>query len=125
MDGRITRGAPDWQIEVQKEHLQRDYLRFAEDQRLMRRASPTVLGRFLARQLPKTWPRSTQRMTDVEKDVGTGGVKWARERAYWYEFPPLEACRAAWDKKYGGPFDWPKDEAETERQSGDKDGDPY
>jgi hypothetical protein len=31
-----------------------------------------------------------------------------RERAYWYDFPTLEGCRKAWDKKYGGPFGWPQ-----------------
>lgn len=108
MDGRITRGSPGWQMSVQKDRLQSDYLRYAEDQRLFRRASPTVLGKFLNRHLPKTWPRSVQRMTDVERDDGHGHSRVVRERAYWYDFPSLDVCRKAWDKKYGGPFDWPE-----------------
>jgi hypothetical protein len=108
MDGRITRGAPGWESSVQKDRLQADYLRYAEDQRLFRRASPTVLGRFLTRQLSAPWPKSFQRMTDVERDDGRGHTTVVRERAYWYDFPPLDVCRKAWDKKYGGPFGWPE-----------------
>ena len=108
MDGRTTLGARGWQESVQKEHLQRDYLRYAEDQRLFRRVSPTVLGRLLARLLPAPWPKSIQRVTDVERDDGRGGTTWERMRIYWYDLPKLEACRVAWDKKFGGRTDWPE-----------------
>jgi hypothetical protein len=123
MDGRTTRGCHDWQTSVQKDHLQRDYLRFAEDQRFMRRASPTVLGRFLTRQLPKTWPRSVQRMTDVERDDGQGHTQVTRERCYWYDLPTLDVCRKAWDQRYGGPFDWPSDDIEADPAP--RKGEPY
>lgn len=125
MDGRTTRGASDWQREVQKEHLQRDYLRYAEEQRFMRRSSPTVLGRFLARILGKGWPKSTQRMTDVEVDDGRGHSTVKRERVYWYDLPSLEECRKLWDKKYGGPFDWPSDVADDPSVQTHLPDDPY
>lgn len=112
MDGRTTHGAQGWQESIQKEHLQRDYLRYAEDQRLFRRVSPTVLGRLLSRYLPKPWPKSVQRVTDVEKDDGRGGTTWERMRVYYYDLPKLEVCRAAWDKKFGGRTQWPDVEAE-------------
>jgi hypothetical protein len=107
MDGRSTSAAQGWQQSIQKEHLQRDYLRYAEDQRLYRRVSPTVLGRLLSRLLPKPWPKSVQRVTDIERDDGRGGTKWERARVYWYDLPALEICRQAWDKKFGGRTDWP------------------
>lgn len=113
-DGRTTRAAHDWQREVQKDHLQRDYLKYAEDQRFMRRASPTVLGRFLGRLLPEGWPKSNQRMTDVEYDDGRGGSQVRRERVYWYDLPDLDQCRAAWDAVYGGRHPWPKDDTRAE-----------
>jgi hypothetical protein len=127
MDGRTTRGAPGWQTSVQKDRLQADYLRYAEDQRLFRRASPTVLGRFLQRQLPKGWPKSLQRMTDVERDDGRGRTHVVRERAYWYDLPALEVCRKWWDQRYGGPFDWPQiEEDEGAPTQGELDGpEPY
>jgi hypothetical protein len=126
MDGRVTRGAPGWQSSVQKDRLQADYLRYAEDQRLFRRASPTVLGRFLTRHLPKGWPKSLQRMTDVERDDGHGRVNVVRERAYWYDLPALDICRKSWDQKYGGPFGWPEIEEETPQPvQGEMDREPY
>jgi hypothetical protein len=125
MDGRTTRGAPGWQSSVQKDRLQSDYLAYAESQRHFRRVSPTVLGRFLVRQLPASWPRSMQRMTDVERDDGRGHVEVVRERAYWYELPSLEICRNSWDKKYGGPFDWPEVEEDLPPTVQGKLSDPY
>lgn len=125
MDGRITRGATEWQTSVQKDRLQADYLRYAEEQRLFRRASPTVLGRFLARMLPKGWPRSVQRMTDVERDDGHGHSNVTRERAYWYDIPTLDVCRKMWDQKYGGPFDWPDETEEDNAPAPGAKRDPY
>ena len=106
-DGRVTRDAPDWHTEVQKDHLMRDYIKFSEDQKHMRRVTPTLLGRSLNRFLPEGFPKTTQRITDVERDDGRGGTRWARERVNWYTVPSLEACRDAWDKKYNTQFDWP------------------
>lgn len=124
MDGRITSGALGWQDTVQKDHLQRDYLLYADSQRLFRRASPTVLGRLLARLMPKPWPKSNQRVTDVERDDGRGGVTWERTRVYWYDIPNLETCRASWDKKFGGRTRWPEVE-EDEGQLVRDVSDPY
>lgn len=121
MDGRVTRGAKDWHREVQKDRLQKDYLEYTETQKFMRRASPTLLGRFLSRQMAKVpdqpnrgWPNSVQKMTDVEKWDEEGRTYTNRERVYYYELPSLEACRKAWDEKYGGPFDWPVDTTDPE-----------
>lgn len=112
MDGRTTAGSPQWDTTVQKAHLQADYLRYAESQRIMRRVSPTALGKFLSRVLPGEFPASVQRMTDVERDDGHGHTHVTRERAYWYDLPTLEESRAEWDRKFGGPYGWPRDDAE-------------
>ena len=110
MDGRITAGSNDWAQSIQKDRLHADYLRYAEGQRIMRRLSPTVLGRFLSRVMPGEFPRGVQRMTEVERDDGRGGVTMSRERAYFYDLPDLTDCRAEWDHRYGGPYAWPRDE---------------
>lgn len=125
MDGRITRGSSCWETSVQKDRLQADYLRYAEDQRLFRRASPTVLGRFLARQLPRPWPKSLQRMSDVERNDGYGHTQVVRERQYWYDFPSLEVCRKAWDQRYGGPFGWPEVDEDEGKPSQRELSEPY
>lgn len=117
MDGRTTAQSQDWQSNILKERVQADYLRYCEEQRIMRRVSPTALGKFLSRNLPKPYPISVQRMGDVEKHGHDGRIEVVRERAYWYTLPDLAACRAEWDKRYGGggSFNWPVDEADEPR----------
>lgn len=112
MDGRITSRSPGWLTSIQKEFLQGDYLRYAEHQRFLRRASPTALGRFLSRMMPDQYPISVQRMTDVEREDNHGHVRTDRERVYWYDLPSLEDCRKAWEERFGGSFDWPDDTVE-------------
>lgn len=110
MDGRTTATSQDWGQWIQKERVQSDYLRYCDAQKIMRRVSPTALGKFLSRSLPDGWPRGTQRMAEVEKTGADGRIEIVKERAYFYEMPSLEDCRAKWDEKYGGPFGWPTDE---------------
>jgi hypothetical protein len=114
MDGRITRNSASWATEVQKTTLHSDYLAYAEGQRIFRRASPSALGKFLARVMPVPFPASIQRMTDVSSRDDYGTETWRRERVYFYTVPDLESCRAEWDRRYGGPYAWPVDVAPEE-----------
>lgn len=111
MDGRTTRGAPGWLPSVMKDHLQSDYLAYAESQRAFRRVSPTVLGKYLKKYVGEykglPYPISVQKVADVERDDGQGHTKWVRERIYFYDLPSLEHCRQQWEQRYGGKFDWP------------------
>lgn len=127
MDGRTTRSSDGWETSVTKERIQRDYLQYAEDQRVMRRVSPTALGKFLSRVMPGNFPIGVQKMTDVMKTDEHGHTYQTRERAYWYDLPPLEACRERWDERYGGPFQWPEDKGYEEPKSRPRpnNNDPY
>lgn len=108
-DGRLPSTSAEWFSSSTKDRVHGDYLLFAERQRIMRRMSPSALGKFLGRELGEGWPRSTQRVGDVEKEDGRGGLRVVRERAYWYDFPPLETCRRAWDTRHGGKHPWPEE----------------
>jgi hypothetical protein len=112
MDGRTTASSNEWHTSVMKERLHQDYLRYAEAQKIMRRVSPTALGKFLSRVLDKPFPVSSQKMATLTKTDAHGMSYEARERAYFYELPSLENARASWDKRYAGGshFDWPKDD---------------
>lgn len=124
-DGRTTAAHNDWRTDLLKDAMHGDYLRYAEGQRIMRRVSPIALGRFLNRVMPGDWPRSTQRMTTVEKPNGDGQMEKIRERAYWYELPPLDVCRAEWEKKYGVGWAWPKDGTDAPTQTHERQREPY
>ena len=114
-DGRTVASNAEWLTEVPKEKLQADYQRYCEGQRIMRRISPTALGRFLNRVLPHPWPRSAQRLANIEKTTADGRIELVKERAYWYSLPNLQVCRDEWDRLYGGSWAWPTEEDEPPR----------
>lgn len=116
MEGRNLHEADGWQVEVLKADLQRDYITYAERQKIMRRASPTALGKFLKRVLPPGFPRTFQRWTDVSELDSYGHERVKKSKAWHYEFPNLEDARAWWDDRFGGPYPWP----EVDRAEGSK-----
>lgn len=116
MEGRTLSEADGWQGEVMKADLQRDYLLYAERQKIMRRASPTALGKFLKRVLPGQYPRTFQRWAEVSEQDQYGHERVRKSKAWFYELTGLEAARAHWDDRFGGPYQWPADEAEEPKE---------
>jgi hypothetical protein len=114
MEGRTMSEAGGWQQEVTKADLQRDYIAYTERQRIMRRCSPVALGKFLKRALPGPYPKTYQKFMDVTTGDGFGYERTMRMRAWCYEFPTLEAARAHWDDRFGGPYQWPTDNPPSE-----------
>lgn len=106
-EGRILREHDIWEKEIQKDQLQNDYISFMQRTGIIRKASATVLGKFLGRVCPNGVPRSYQRMARVKVIGGYGEELMVNRRTYFYEFPELGVCREHWDKHHGGPFNWP------------------
>lgn len=105
-EGRILKEHDCWEREVMKQSLQDDYINFMHRVGIIRKASPTVLGKFLGRVCPNGVPRSYQRMAKV-KSLGPYGEEFfTQRRVYFYELPNLEECRLQWDTHLGGPFKW-------------------
>lgn len=111
MDGRNLYFSDTWQGQVLKADLHRDYLLYAERQKIMRRASPTALGKFLRRVFPGQYPRPFQRWADVSEQDQYGHEKIRRSKAWFYELTALEVARAHWDERFGGPYPWPHEDA--------------
>lgn len=74
-----------------------DYVRHASRAGARRRSAETALGRFLRRVVPAGGTLSRKR-----HPLPTG------ERVPHYEFPTLEACRAAWDEQMKQRTAWPE-----------------
>lgn len=104
-DGNLT--GDGWTGEVAKSDLQRDYISYTERQRIMRRVSPTALGKFLKKALPSLWPRTFQRMADVSSMDKYGHEHLRRAKVWFYEFPSLKEAREHFDERFGGPYPWP------------------
>ncbi len=106
-EGRLLRDHDSWERNIMKNALQDDYIRFMQRIGIIRKASATVLGKFLGRVCPGGMPRSYQQMTRV-KEFGNFGEEFSvNRRMYFYELPEIEKCRGHWDKYHGGPFKWP------------------
>lgn len=106
-EGRILREHDTWEPEVQKNALQEDYIAFMQRIGIMRKSSPTILGKFLGRVCPGGMPRSYQRMAKVKVTNSYGEELQVTRRVYFYALPELEKCREYWDKSHGGGAKWP------------------
>lgn len=106
-EGRLLKEHDTWEREIMKDSLQDNYITFMQRIGIMRKSSPTVLGKFLSKVCPKGSVKSYQRMANVKILGSFGEEMMVNRRTYFYELPTLEACRAHWDAKHGGPFNWP------------------
>lgn len=102
-NGSLLRQHVSWTAPVFKEDLLDDYLSYMQRIGVQRRSTATALGRFIKTTMPAGWPRSKQHTRTYHNP---DGVRMS-ERAYAYEFPPLDECRAHWDRHFGGPYPWP------------------
>ena len=110
-DGRLTAGHRGWDTSIQKNDLYGDYVRFAEQQRINRRATPAALGMFLNRVLPEGYPGGGQRTTDVYRSDEYGNQVQTRERRYFYDMPELLVARQTWESNFGA-CNWPVEDPE-------------
>lgn len=103
-EGRFFQDHECWEQDIVKTELQNDYILFLQRMGILRKVSPTILGKFLGRICPEL--KSHQRMARV-KMVGNYGEEYTvNKRVYCYQFSSIEECRAHWDKHHGGPFSW-------------------
>jgi Mesyanzhinovviridae DNA primase len=106
IEGRVLKEHDNWEREVMKEYLQNDYIAFMTRMGILRKNSPTVLGKFLGRVCPGGMPKSYQKMTRLKVADNFGQEMMVQRRVYFYTLPELAACRSNWDTHHGGPFHW-------------------
>lgn len=107
-EGRVLKEHDCWEREIMKNPLQDDYVLYMQRVGILRKASPTVLGKFLGRVCPGGVPRSFQRPAKIKVQGSYGEELLVTRKVYFYELPELSACREQWDKHHGGPFKWPE-----------------
>jgi hypothetical protein len=94
-NGRLCDDENFWADSILCDALIQDYIRYTQAFNISRRGNATQLGRFLRRLVPSL--NRTQRVVACEDDMG----EMKRQRAYVWQFPPLDVCRELWEKKYG------------------------
>jgi hypothetical protein len=117
--GSIAEGE-EWVEWVPAGHMHWDYYQFSDVVR-QDKAIPTVVGLFLRKALPK---HERNRIRRSHESYNLAGDKCTKERDYWYRMPSLDACRAHFDEKFGGPYEWP-DVTEVQAFDDDEDQGAY
>lgn len=111
-EGRMLKTDQDWKGRVVKESLYQDYINDLKDQGRNFRMSLTGFGKFMSRAFPPNKLLSRQEMMDVPWINEHGFEVLIKKRVYVYHLPPLAEVRDFWDRNMGGPFQWPKVEAQ-------------
>lgn len=100
-EGTLLKGVVGWPKEVAKEGLQSDYLDYCLKLRNQKPMTPTALGKFLNRAMPADYPRGFQKWTNRVTYDEDGEPRQERDRVYFYEVAPIQACRDHWEKNWG------------------------
>lgn len=107
--GEILTRSGGWTKRAPVHALHQDYVHFMQDIGAMRKSTPVVLGKHLARFNPPAFPK---RRYEVCADETTG----VDGRRPVYFFPSLDECRKYWDDKYF-TGEWIIDEPEIVQKS--------
>jgi hypothetical protein len=107
--GKVLVEHEKWEKAVLVEALTADYVEYARAFSINnRRGSATKLGIFLKQACCGELTRKQGSGTVVINDRSIN-------RPYYYVLPDLQVLRKWWDKKYGGPYDWPDPEKHEEK----------
>lgn len=107
LEGRLLIKNSEWDGKVRKHELLADYTNHMLRVGVQRRATPTALGRFLARVCPTGFPKIYQDWDEEITLDSFGHEKTIKQRPYFYEFPDVEILRKYWDERHGSVGDWP------------------
>ena len=116
-DGRLLDEHEGWQQEISVEEIKLDYFEQMKLQNVQRRGTANKLQAFLE----KACPGLTRLQARESLNLNGRMIK----RPYVYQFPTLNKLRDHWDKKFGGPYPWPKMAEMAERSSASESGDPF
>lgn len=116
--GRLLESHNKWEEWVIKQQLIDDYTNLAKQFNYQRRGNETQLGRFLSYMVPGLQTKQKNASLKVYMSDGSGiAFDEAPRRYYHFIFPSLEACRAAWDSKFGKTM-WPDPIEDDENMKG-------
>lgn len=106
-DGQLLFEHNDWQTEVKVADLQDDYVEHLKATGVQRRATPTAMGKFLTRIIGGGTLRNFQKMIKEDVVGADGFTRQVQRRARFYGLPPLDDCRANFERLYDIEPDWP------------------
>lgn len=104
-NGKVGRGDEGWRVEVPKEELLGDLNRYMERQKVMRRPSPTLVGKFMKRVMEEGFPQLISREAEQYYTDEYGQQRSRQANVTFFVLQNLDICREIWDKRYG-QFKW-------------------
>lgn len=90
----------EWEQEVECTALQEAFYERMKMVGIQRRASPTALGKFLQRVLPRGYPRSYQKIVTRTVTDGQGFSFEQKARPRHYGLPTLAECRRHFEERF-------------------------
>jgi hypothetical protein len=124
-EGRLNQESEVWESDIQKDTLFLDYVEHQKLVGIFRRATPTTLGKFLAKVCPEGYPKSLQKLITVKIPDGQGWSKEVKRRPYFYQFPDLETLRSHWDTHFQTGEAWQQVSQEPVHQQTIHQGEPF
>ncbi len=106
-DGCLLPHLDAWPQEPLIDELVDDFSNYRKSwSRRTEKTNSTILGQHLRKFLPANGWKKVQAYGQRTVRLADGSeMNKARPRIY-RDFPTLQECRAHWDKKFGGPFNW-------------------
>ncbi len=110
-DGRLLDEHEGWSREISVEEVKVDYFEQMKLQNTQRRGTSNRLQSFIEKACPGVVRVQSRESLNIHGRM--------IRRPYIYQLPPLEELREHWDKKFGGPYPWPKIDVLADNQPGD------
>ena len=98
--GQLRYDETEWSENITKSEFREQYLKFCCDIGWRHKLIDRQFGKELKKLCPKITPRY------LKIDIDSSGVK----REWFYQLPPLDVCRDAFEKKIGMEICWDSDE---------------
>lgn len=102
-DGRLLPEQGSWVREIPEGDLFYDYQAFCRQSNAYRRANKTALRSILGKYIPNIVRYMAEGSATIMQPDGQ--MKMV-ERPSMLRFPPLDECRALWEKHFGGKTEW-------------------
>lgn len=112
VNGRVYRTSVSWDVQVVKDELVDDYVKYTERWRHSRRGNATALGRFLVSVLPHIKSYKSKDAHAWPGENGNGPTDYVN----MWNIGSLSEARRGWERKFGRMC-WPSDEIEEEART--------
>ena len=104
-DGEIFDGE-GWPSMIPRANMRESLTAYTKAFGTSLRSNATKLGAFLVKVLPSDWDNGSGKLPGTHTVIDEDGEPKQVSNPNGYRLPPLEVCRASWERLFGGSFKW-------------------